>query len=430
MPWSTWADNCSCIICISHIHVGHDRERPSPRRPSFKYNMPMTGTPNQLLGGLTPETFLADYWQKKPLLIRNAISDYKSPVDPDELAGLACEDEVESRLILERDGPHPWALEHGPFAEQRFANLPESHWTLLVQECNKFVPELAALMDRFDFIPSWRVDDVMVSYAPDQGTVGPHTDQYDVFLLQGLGKRRWQISATPVDEENRLPDLDLNIMRDFQATEEWILEPGDMLYLPPGLAHHGVAMENCMTFSIGFRAPAHADIITGFTDSVASKLGDSLRYSDPDLRLQQHSGEISNESLLKVREIIRSATSDNNSSFDSWFGCFITESKSGEPVTEPEQTLTPEQFLSLFQEHATLERSESARFAFISQNGGNILFIDGKEYPLSVELSFAAPLLCDQRQYSYTKLADKLAISDFTSLLTELYNTGYVTFNN
>ena len=385
---------------------------------------------NQLLGGLTPETFLADYWQKKPLLIRNAIPDFKSPIDPDELAGLACEDEVESRLILERDGPHPWALEHGPFAEQRFAELPESHWTLLVQECNKYVPELAALMDRFDFIPSWRVDDVMVSYAPDQGTVGPHTDQYDVFLLQGLGKRRWQISAAPVDEENRLPDLDLNIMRDFQATEEWVLEPGDMLYLPPGLAHHGVAMGDCMTLSIGFRAPAHADIITGFTDSVASKLGDNVRYSDPDLRLQQHSGEISGESLLKVREIIRSATSDNNSAIDFWFGRFVTESKSGEAVIEPEQILTPAQFLSLFKKHAMLERSDVTRFAFITQDDANILFIDGQDYPLSNELSFAAPLICDQRQYSYANLADKLAISDFTSLLTELYNSGYVTFNN
>ncbi|MEE8379951.1 MAG: cupin domain-containing protein, partial [Gammaproteobacteria bacterium] len=385
---------------------------------------------NQLLCGLTSEIFLADYWQKKPLLIRNAIADFKSPIDPDELAGLACEDEVESRLILERDGPHPWALEHGPFAEERFTELLESHWTLLVQECNKYVPELADLMDRFDFIPSWRVDDVMVSYAPDQGTVGPHTDQYDVFLLQGLGKRRWQISAAPVDEKNRLPDLDLNIMRDFQATEEWILEPGDMLYLPPGLAHHGVAMGDCMTLSIGFRAPAHADILTGFTDSVASKLGDSLRYSDPDLSLQQHSGEISSESLLKVREIIRSTTSDNNSAIDSWFGRFVTESKSGELAIEPEQTLTPEQFLSLFQEHTMLERSDVSRFAFITEDDANILFIDGREYPLTNELSFAAPLLCDQRQHIYANLTDKLAQSDFTSLLTELYNSGYVIFNN
>jgi 50S ribosomal protein L16 3-hydroxylase len=282
-------------------------------------------------------------------------------------------------------------------------------------------------MERFNFIPSWRVDDVMVSYAPDQGTVGPHSDQYDVFLLQGLGKRRWQISTDSVSEDNHLPDLDLSILRDFEPTEEWILEPGDMLYLPPGLAHYGVAVEDCMTLSIGFRAPAHADIITGFIDSIASELGDDQRYTDPELALQQHPGEITSESLLKVREIIRTTVADDNV-INSWFGRFITEPKSEEPVIEPEQTLTPEQFLSQFQKYSVLERSEYARFAFISQNGKNILFVDGQVYPLSGGLSFAAPLLCEQRQYSYAELTDKLALSDFTSLLTEFYNAGYVTF--
>jgi 50S ribosomal protein L16 3-hydroxylase len=393
----------------------------------------MSGTLHQLLGGISPEDFLANYWQKQPLLIRNALPDFESPIDPDELAGLACEDEVESRLILERDGPHPWTLEHGPFEEQRFAELPKSHWTLLVQECNKYIPELAALMERFNFIPSWRVDDVMVSYAPDQGTVGPHTDQYDVFLLQGLGKRRWQISAGPIDNSlgntNCLPGLDLSILRDFEATEEWTLEPGDMLYLPPGIAHYGVAMENCMTYSIGFRAPAHADIITAFIDSAASELGEDKRYNDPDLSLQQHPGEISHESLLKVREIIRSAASENNTDINSWFGRFITESKSGELVSEPEQILDTEQFINLFQEHGKIKRSEFVRFAFITQKDVNVLFIDGQEFTLTKELSFAAPLLCNQRQHSYAELVDNLAQSNFSSLLTELYNAGYVTFN-
>lgn len=391
----------------------------------------MNALPNQLLGGLSPETFLADYWQKKPLLIRNAIPGFTSPIDPDELAGLACEDGVESRLILERDGPHPWALKYGPFAEQQFAELPESHWTLLVQECNKYVPELARLMEQFNFIPSWRVDDVMVSYAPDQGTVGPHTDQYDVFLLQGLGKRRWQISTDPVDENNRLADLDLNIMRDFESTEEWILEPGDMLYLPPGMAHHGVALGDCMTFSVGFRAPAHADIIIGFIDSVASKLGNEQRYADPDLSMQQHPGEISQESLLKVHDIIRAFVNKETSDdavIDSWFGQFVTEPKSDETVNEPEQKLDPDQFIDMFRQHGQIKRSEYARFAYIKQDDTNILFIDGQKFSLSNELDYVAALLCDQRQHNYAEMAENLAQSNFTSLLTELYNSGYVTF--
>lgn len=387
----------------------------------------MSTTPLQLLGNLTPATFLADYWQKKPLLIRNAIPGFSSPIDPDELAGLACEPEVESRLILERDGPSPWTLEHGPFDEHRFAGLPESHWTLLVQECNKYVPELAKLIEEFNFIPGWRVDDVMVSYAPDQGTVGPHTDQYDVFLLQGLGTRRWQISTSPVDSNNFIPNLDLNIMSTFQPTEEWILEAGDMLYLPPGIAHQGVALEDCITLSVGFRAPSFADIISGFCDDAASQYTNRQRYTDPDLQLQKHPGEITGEALSKVHSIIQAASADTNA-INGWFGRFITESKSGEPILEPETKLSKGEFISRFREYGQLVRSEYARFAFINQNGSCLLFIDGQEFPLSKDLAFAAPLLCDQRFLSYNELDNKITINNFTLLLTELYNAGYVTF--
>jgi len=196
----------------------------------------------QLLGGLTPERFLAEYWQKRPLLVRQAIPGFKSPLSADELAGLACEPEVESRLILEKGGSRPWQLEHGPFEEERFATLPESHWTLLVQRVNHWVPAVADLLDHFAFLPSWRLDDIMISYAADQGSVGPHTDQYDVFLLQGAGRRRWQIDASVTDESPLLDHPDLRILAQFHATDEWVLEPGDLLYLPPGLAHYGVAL--------------------------------------------------------------------------------------------------------------------------------------------------------------------------------------------
>jgi len=384
--------------------------------------------PLQLLGNLTPETFLADYWQKKPLLIRGAIPDFFSPIDPDELAGLACEPEVESRLILEKDGPSPWTLEHGPFKEQRFAELPETHWTLLVQEGNKYVPELAGLMEQFSFIPSWRVDDVMVSFAPDQGTVGPHIDQYDVFLLQGLGTRRWQVSEEPVDDSNRIPDLDLSILREFVSTDEWVLEPGDMLYLPPGIAHYGVALEDCITLSIGFRAPSYADIISGYTDDIASQLSNDQRYTDPDLHLQRHPGEITAEALGRIYDIIQN-TANDKLAINSWFGRYITESKSGEPITEPDERLDTEEFFALFRKYGQLIRSENTRLAFIDQNDACLLFIDGQQFPLAKELSFAAPLLCDRRVYDFEELGSKFTLNGFTSLLTELYNAGYVTFN-
>ena len=234
----------------------------------------------QLLGGLSAEEFLQQYWQKKPLLIRQAIPGYSAPLSPDELAGLACEQEVESRLILEKDANAPWRLELGPFTESRFSQLPATHWTLLIQKANQLLPQLAELLDQFNFIPNWRVDDVMVSYAPTFGSVGPHLDQYDVFLLQGLGTRRWQISTQDCSQTPLLENTELRILREFTPEQDWLLEPGDMLYLPPRFPHHGVAIDPSITLSIGFRAPGRRDMIGALAHHLGDALGDDLDWTD------------------------------------------------------------------------------------------------------------------------------------------------------
>jgi len=181
-------------------------------------------------------TFLRDYWQKKPLLIKNPWDAWSNPLEPDELAGLACEEEVESRLIMQAGDT--WKVENGPLPESRFGELGDKHWTLLVQAVDHFVPEVAALIEPFRFIPNWRIDDIMVS--ADGGGVGPHFDHYDVFLIQGLGKRRWQVGAACDENTELLPQDDLRLLADFEASDEWVLEPGDILYVPPGVAHEGV----------------------------------------------------------------------------------------------------------------------------------------------------------------------------------------------
>lgn len=381
---------------------------------------------NSLLGGLSPAQFLTDHWQKKPLLVRNALPGFATPISPDELAGLACEEEVESRIVLEHDGPQPWALENGPFGEDRFAHLPETHWTLLVQECNKYLPELASLLDRFNFIPNWRVDDVMVSYAPEHGSVGPHMDQYDVFLIQGLGRRRWQISTDPVADDNVIPGLDLRIMQDFQLTDEWVLEPGDMLYLPPGVAHYGVALDDCMTFSVGFRTPTVSELLTGFLDEVAGGLNDHQRYHDPDLPLQAHPGEITTGARTRVRRIIRDAMADDDA-IDQWFGRYITESKSGQTAVPPEQPLSPDKFLQQLHAGGALWRSEYARFSFIDDGADEMtLFVDGQAWPLSHALTKPVALLCDRREITTGEFGTALDDEQFGQLLCQLYNSGYV----
>ncbi len=379
-----------------------------------------------LLGGLSPARFLADHWQKKPLRVKNALPGFTSPISPDELAGLACEEEVESRIVLERGGPQPWALENGPFDEDRFAHLPETHWTLLVQECNKYLPELVTLLEQFNFIPNWRIDDIMVSYAPEHGSVGPHIDQYDVFLIQGLGHRRWQISTDPVADDNVIPGIDLRIMRDFQPTDEWVLEPGDMLYLPPGVAHYGVALDDCMTFSVGFRTPTVSELLTGFLDEVASGLDDRQRYHDPDLPLQTHPGEITAGALTRVRRIIRDAMADDDA-IDHWFGRYITESKSGQTAVPPEQPLSTDKFLQQLRATGALWRSEYARFSFIDDGVDEItLFVDGQAWPLSRALTKPVALLCDCREIAAGDFGTALDDKQFGQLLSQLYNSGYV----
>ena len=381
----------------------------------------------QLLGGLSVEEFLQQYWQKKPLLIRQAIPGFSTPLSPDELAGLACEAEVESRLILEKDAATPWHLEQGPFTESRFSQLPASHWTLLIQKANQLIPELAELLEKFNFIPNWRIDDVMVSYAPEAGSVGPHVDQYDVFLLQGLGTRRWQINTQDTSHVPLVENTALQILQEFIPEQDWLLQPGDMLYLPPNVAHYGVAQGDCMTFSIGFRAPRYSELLTAWTDDHTPQLPDHLHYQDPDLTVTSHSGEITSKALEKIRAIIHQQYVEDRD-IDRWFGQYITEPPSDQLPYEVEIPLDAEQFQSLLGQHDELWRSEFSRFAFICDDNAIRLYVDGQEFELGTANLELVALLCDQRRYNRRDIQPQLTTPETIELLTALYNMGAVEF--
>lgn len=373
------------------------------------------------LGSLTPAQFLAEYWQKKPLLIRQAIPHFVSPLSPDELAGLACETQVESRLIMERGGAKPWQVRHGPFSESDFANLPASHWTLLVQEVDRHVPEIADIIDKFSFIPSWRIDDLMISYAVPQGSVGPHTDSYDVFLLQAFGTRKWQISS---QVSELLPDLELKILREFIPEEEWTLHPGDILYLPPGVAHYGIALDDCMTFSIGFLAPGHTDMIQDYVASALQQVDENIRYADPDLQLQEHFGEISALTLEKIKQIIHSLPTDD-AQIQQWFGRFVTQSRSGAVPESSEIEYTAKTWLAELQ-HFPLRRA--ARMAFIRNENSVTLFVEGQAIHLPKSSSLIANLLTQQRDFYYRDLKKFLSDDFIVKLLVEMTNDGFLYF--
>lgn len=223
--------------------------------------------------------FLRDIWQKKPLLMRGAASGLDHP-DPDTLAGLALEDCVESRLMTGA-GDGPWNVQQGPFTEQDFSALPKQNWTLLVQSVDHFMTEVSLLLDSFAFLPGWRIEDIMLSYAVRGGSVGPHYDRYDVFLIQASGKRRWQIGTHCDDNSPRLPHDQLRLLADMPVTEEFVVEAGDVLYLPPGIGHWGVAEDDeCVTWSVGFRAPAPADLLARLADAAIERADQTL-YTDP-----------------------------------------------------------------------------------------------------------------------------------------------------
>ena len=380
----------------------------------------------QLLGGLSREEFLKQHWQKKPLLIRQALSDYQSPISAEELAGLACEEGVESRLIQEQGGEKPWQVRHGPFVESDFTSLPETHWTLLVQSVEHHIPELANLLDEFNFIPNWRIDDLMISFAQAEGSVGPHLDNYDVFLLQVQGKRHWHIDESEYSDDDLMPDTDLKILTNFISKEDWVLEPGDLLYLPPGVAHHGVALDDCLTFSIGFRAPTQKELLIAFSEQI-DELKDDVFYSDPDLTLQESSGEIKAEHLQSIRKLmIESLSSDDE--FNSWFGRYITEKKND--LVFENENLTESEFAKVFEDEGALIRNGNIRMSYIENNESLSLFIAGEEFCLSKSYMLLVSYICAHHTLEYNAVIACCENDAAIELLVKLYNEHYFFFND
>ena len=380
--------------------------------------------PLQLLGGITAREFLRDYWQKKPLLIRQAIPDFESPIDADELAGLALEEEVESRLVIEH-GERPWELRRGPFAEDAFSTLPEREWTLLVQAVDQFVPEVAELLEQFRFLPSWRIDDVMISFAAPGGSVGPHFDNYDVFLLQAQGKRNWKIGQMCSSESPLLQHADLRILAEFEESAEWVLEPGDMLYLPPRLAHFGIAEDDCMTYSVGFRAPSAAEVLTHFTDFLAQYLTDEERYTDADAQPVSDPHQIQSDALDRLKSLLAEHMSDERMLL-TWFGQFMTEPRYLELVAGEE--LGEDDFINSLQDGAILVRNPSARMAWSEVDDDVLLFASGQSRYLPGKLRELLKLVCSADALHSENLGEWLADEDGRDLLCELVKQGSLGF--
>jgi len=315
---------------------------------------------------------MRDHWQKKPLLIRQAFPGFVPPLSVREVLELARRDEAESRLVT-RQGSK-WTLDHGPFPSAAQKRFPARDWTILVQDIQHFSFEAKALLQQFDFIPHARVDDVMVSLAAPGGGVGPHFDSYDVFLLQGKGRRRWRISA---QEDLRLkPGVPLKILKQFKPEQEWVLEPGDMLYLPPGFAHDGVALDECLTFSIGFRAPAYDELQAGFLDHLRDTLAPEGQYCDPQLAATERPGAIPASMLRELKGVLRAIRWDDGA-MDEFLGRFLSEPKSNVFFDPPDKPLSPARFAATCRSRGVLLDART-RCLY----SGTRIFMNGEVYNL------------------------------------------------
>jgi 50S ribosomal protein L16 3-hydroxylase len=338
--------------------------------------------------GIDPAHFMRRHWQREPLLVRGAFPGFDDPLSPREVLALASSPDARSRLVRRRGAS--WSVEHGPIAPSRIKQLPRRDWTVLVQDANHFSARAADLLAAFDFISHARVDDVMVSYAPPGGSVGPHLDSYDVFLLQGLGRRRWQISRQA--DRSFVPGIDLKILRHFAPESEWVLEAGDMLYLPPGVAHHGVAESECLTWSIGFRAPSDAELVTGFLDFLRDRLEPAGRYGDPGEPPVTHAGEIPARLLEHASGALRSIrwTPDDLHEF---VGRFLSEPRANVFFEPPRPALTRERFVRRAA-RGGLVLDPRSRLLF----SGTIFFLNGEAAAVPAPARPALRRLADERR--------------------------------
>jgi len=389
------------------------------------------------LGDMPVATFIDQYWQKKPLLIKNALPEYSDITTGDTLAGLSLEDGVVSRLIQQTPKnvtqssssniASDWQVTHGPIDESLFSTLPNHFWTLLVQHADQLLDEVDDLKQLFTFLPSWRLDDVMISYSTDGAGVGPHYDYYDVFLLQGEGKRRWRTGQhcsanTPLD-----PNAPMKVLQNFETENDWIVTPGDLLYIPPQCAHWGEAIGESITYSVGFRSPSHQDILLDYAQHISESLTQDKRFTDPSSQLHHpHKSEITHASIQEIQNILHHYA-NNPQEIAKWLGHTMTQPNPGIAI-EHEYTIEADTSLAKLQKNSMgLALSPLLKAAFYTdvdhkdnnpRTNNAQLFIHGESY--ACDYSLASALCRHETIYINTLNTQQ------QNLLTTLLAQGYL----
>jgi 50S ribosomal protein L16 3-hydroxylase len=367
------------------------------------------------------QEFLSQYWQKQPTIIKGGFANFQDPITAEELAGLTMEEEVDSRFVSNKD--NVWQAEHGPFSEDKFADLGESHWSFIVQAANHWHAGAAQLVEPFKSMPQWLFDDLMISYSVKGGGVGPHIDQYDVFIIQGQGKRHWRVGAKDVGQYKEVSNHSaLRQIESFEAIIDDVLEPGDILYIPPGFPHDGYAMEPSLSYSVGFRSPKEQELISNFADYVlAHDFGDTHLHK-PDLATQSNFGAISSSDLASLTQMLQDNLADPIRLKD-FMGCMLSQSRHQLDIVQPEPVWSAEDIAIHLESGQIIEKVAGLR-ALFHEDEPHLLYINGEVIKLTAAMGELAALLSGSDSLSMDAFSQPVE-SDAIALITDLVNKGY-----
>ena len=374
-----------------------------------------------MLGALTPKTFLEQYWQKKPLLIRQGFKHFQDFLSAEELAGLAMEDAVESRIIYKKN--NQWHADFGPF--ESYDDRGKSDWSLVIQALNHWVPEVSQLIEVFDFIPRWRFDDVMTSFATPGGSVGPHIDTYDTFICQGSGQRHWRVG----DRGNHKQFAAHPALRHTEAFSpiiDEVLDAGDILYIPPGYPHEGISIDNSMSFSVGYRSDSARDMHTSLADFLIEKDLGKEQIEDPDRTLSPKSGIVDTQDFTRIKNQLLNTLNDEMIS--QFSGCYLTQSKCELDLPE-EEDYDGNDFLDFIEQQPLIRLGGLRCLYFEHSFQEGVFYMNGQEIVLHKSIAGIIPLLCNKQLLNFKQLSPWLNNEKFIDQITQWLKKGYWYFN-
>ncbi len=368
---------------------------------------------------MTPQEFLDEYWQKKPVVIRQGFKNFVDPISADEVAGLAMEEQVESRLVHKTEGK--WQAAFGPF--ESYEHLGSENWSLVVQALDNFSEEAAEMIEPFRFIPHWRLDDLMVSFATPGGSVGPHIDNYDVFICQGSGKRRWRVGDRGTHVEFAAHEALLHV-ENFDDIIDVELETGDILYIPPGFPHEGVTLETSLSFSVGFRGNSSVSVLSAFADHLIDNGQGSELLTDINRQVVSQSGEISKKDYKSIKNQVASLLGDDTT-FKTFTGQFLTAAKHDLDILLPDEPFELTEVSNLLNSHAIKRLGGLRAFYFEDTIEQGFCYINGTELKFSSDIANGVKILCDNVMLTPDAMSDWCHNATFVELVTELLNQGY-----